>query len=368
MRVLIITHNYSIYGASRSLRTMLKPIYEHWDIDIVVPKRIINKVDINKIGIWFNIPTSKIYPFALPFSNIYKGKAKTGFFFSCLNNTKWFFAKRKLYKHIENNNYDLIYLNSLTLCEIIKDRYPFLIHVREIFDNSKKNVPQLLNKAKGIIFIDESTAHPFKRKIQNQYWILNNPFDMTGINKLEEPRLKINITNKNKVIFAMIGAITEDKGIAFVISSFIKSKIDATLLIVGNGEAHYLSDCKKLANNNANIIFYGEEENIDKIYAAIDYVVRGEPYQCIGRTVYEALFAGCNTIVPNETLSYNNFFENDKFKNQIHLYQPRNQDQFIDLLKELSNIKLINKIGQSNVMQYFHDFNQIVQIIIKENV
>lgn len=368
MRVLVVTHNYSIYGASRSLRTMLKPMDENWEIDIAVPKRIIKDTDNRMISKWFNVPEKRIFSFALPFSNIYKGKSKYGFLFSLINNVRWWFQKRKFYKHLNANNYDIIYLNSLTLCKSISEKYPFLIHIREIFDDSANNISQILNKSKGIIFIDDATAYPFQKKLCTQNWILNNPYDMTGINSIKKPKLKIKISDSKKVIFAMIGAITEDKGINYVITTFINSNINAYLLIVGKGEAHFVAWCKKLAKNTPNIIFYGEEENIDNIYAEIDYIVRGEPYECIGRTVYEALYAGCNAIVPSNTLKYDCFFEKEKFQNKIHLYQPRNHEQLTILLNKLANIKILNKTGYSNTAEYYQYFNEITKLIINRNV
>ena len=95
-----------------------------------------------------------------------------------------------------------------------------------------------------------------------------------------------------------------------------------------------------------------------------DYIIRGESYFCVGRTMYEGLYSGCDAIIPGEDKDKNDLFEYEKFKNKIYLYQPGNSQELEHLLEKLSHQKVYNKTCLSNVDEYVGQFNNFIQSLV----
>ncbi len=365
VRGLFLTHDISNYGASRSLQLLLNN-YRDIHIDLIVRKNLFRKdVSIQDIRSRFGPHIAVIARHYLPFDHCYKYRPDN----SCkitlqriINRIVWRATRSRVYDIIEKGNYDFIHLNSLVLHPVITPGYPFVIHMRDIYDQSSLHALINVKKAKGVIFIDETTREPFLNVSLSHSIVLNNPFDMTLLN--EYTKRHFNWPERDftkRIIFSIIGGVTEKKGVDFIIRSFMKLRNDnARLLIVGRGEKDYESLCRRIALQDKRIIFWGEERDILKIYSISDYILRGEEYQCIGRTIYEGLYASCQVIIPAEVVNRKPMFEFDTFKQAIHFYQPRNEHELSDLLKRLSLIKVRKLSFYSNVDVYVRQFHQFI--------
>jgi hypothetical protein len=135
----------------------------------------------------------------------------------------------------------------------------------------------------------------------------------------------------------------------------------ARLLLVGRSyQPAMQAKLERLAAGDRRIIFWGEERDIAQVYTLTDYVLRGEAYPCIGRTIYEALFSGCGVVIPGDRASHE-LFEYERFADRIHFYRPRDRDGFVAALDALAGKKQLVKRGESNVQRYVAEFDRFVR-------
>lgn len=348
-KYLFITHDTSIYGASRSLQTLLKNI--NVEYDLVIQKKLRSSNNIDDIKTFFGGNASNIYEFYLPFEECFIGRNKNKKFvnkiFDYVKSIFYKLNKHKIYRLIDKNNYTAIHLNSIVLYPLIDNKSPFFIHIRELFDGvTKNNLMQFLQKAEGIIFIDNEVAKPFIENITEKSLILNNPFDMRNMQKYP-----LN-SDKNLTIFSIIGAITEEKGVDFIIKVFLStSNLNYRLYVVGNGSSEFVEKCKNFAKNDNRIIFYGEEKEIEKIYAISNCIIRGEDIPRVGRTIYEGLYAGCSVLIPysEDMIKIDDY---EKFKDKIIFYSPRNITSCKEVFETNTFEKNCNIDKMTNIEEY----------------
>lgn len=187
--------------------------------------------------------------------------------------------------------------------------------------------------------------------------VLNNPFNqklVLDVN-LEETKHKYNL--KEETIFLFVtDQLLPVKGLDFIVNAFIKSGCkNARLLVAG-------STCPSKYKKYKNIQFLGKVMDMEEIYAISDYVLRGEPYFAIGRTVYEGLYSGCNIIIPgNSVLDKNKIFEQQKFSDNIIFYEPRNLNELSEIIRKREFIKKKAVLGLSNEEQYVKKFKQFIK-------
>lgn len=358
-KALFITHDTTLYGASRSLQTLLQH-YSDTAFDLVVNKRLVRKNDFDEIRRRFGPRVGEIMEYYLPFDLCYKGKDPNSALVLA-NRFLWARNKKRFYQMLEEKQYAFIHLNSLILHPLITEQFPFILHVREIFDGSSDVITASFVKAKGLIFIDEATKAAFPENELPFHTILNNPFDMTGGQNTDPEPLRRQLGIGDKTVCSIIGTVIENKGVDFVIRAFRESKEkNIVLLIVGRADAKYLSVCKELAGGDERILFYGEEPDISKIYGISDFILRGEAYPCIGRTIYEGLYSGCNVMVPGVAhRDRDSFFDFESFQKRIFFYEPRNLPALVSLLNEAGKNRVLAREYSSNItphLKHFQDF------------
>lgn len=374
MKGLFVIHSTNmIYGASKSLAQLLNNI--NCEYDIIFPKSLSDNITDDDIRKVYGSKIKKIYRLWLPYERCFVGKGKLNISdFSGLKQTIKYsirqivskIFKYKLYKIIDNEKYDFVYLNSLTLYPLINRRHNSFIHVREVVDTSSITFGKIvskLNRASGVVFIDYATQLPFSGYVANEL-VLNNPFDMSKLSliKAEEVYLKYSI-NKSKTIFTILGTVSEMKGVEFIIRCYIKANITNTILfIVGNSNNEYGKKCKELGGNYNDIVFVEELEDPSEIYRISDYILRGDSIFAIGRTVYEGLYSGCNIIIQgNKDSDSNKIFEYQKYKDNIFFYSPRNDEDLIKVIKNRASIKVNTRNYESNINSYIETHEKYIR-------
>ena len=365
LKALFVTHNYGLYGASKSLQLLLKNNADV-DVTLIIPrKEILTKRDRDKIGQKFGTDGSRVLQFFLPWNHCFEGRktdrrSKT---IVWLKNMLWKTNRHAFYREIRNGGYDYIHLNSPVLCDLIDAAYPFVIHIREFIDLPSDWIIKQIQRANGVIFIDRSVSLPFRGVRLKDAVILSNPVDMRPVQHYprSEPSLE------NSVVVSMIGRIEESKGAAFVIETFRKTPAPQLRLLVVGGkgdgtQSDYVQNCCKIAADDSRIVFWGEEKDILKIYALSDYVIRGDVDFRMGRSILEALYSDCRVIVPSsdpEIIKKDT--ELNKFQKNVHLYLPRDQTSLGDLLLSLGHLKVAKKHFNSNVSDYVKRFNEYMK-------
>ena len=373
-KILFITHASSNlnYGAARSLGLLLRNISYPFDIMfpiIPISRNIISRSYLKEYcgssvqNIFFNI----LLPFNYNaiFGEKYHRTSNDSILKEYIKKYAYTLSKFFLRNIIRIGKYKYIHLNSLGFSDLIDKNQNYIIHVREVFSGSNiefENVSRHLSLAKLVIFIDHSTYLPF-REINMNYVILENPFDMRYVQEIKTEDLisKYNI-DTNKVIVSILGVIDPIKGVDFVIDAYNHAKNEnLILLVVGRYEnKNYYENCINIANNNPNIIFTGDLKNPGEIFKISDYILRGDDIFCIGRTVNEGLYSGCNAIIPYSPDSEVNLsIFDEKYHEKIKLYIARDLNSLADVLNKCTKVNQESREYVSNLEEYVTKFKAV---------
>ncbi|HUS31999.1 MAG TPA: glycosyltransferase family 4 protein [Kofleriaceae bacterium] len=361
LKILFCTHTVQLGGAARSLREIIR----NWDveIDLAVP-RWANADDDTQIRAFFGERVQRIHHLWLPWSEVYVGRppirlsARTHLLFPLT----WRAQQRSFEKLVRTERYDGVHLNSLVLHPMLRADAPMTFHVREILAEQHAVVRADAARARGVVFIDEATKKPFEPRLPAKHIVLNNPVDMTSVGTPPpDAARKLGGNPDDLTIFTMVGTLNDEKGVPFAIEAFRQVKSpDVRLVLVGSTPPVLADRIRTLAAADKRIIVWGEERNIESIYTLADYVVRGEPYHCVGRTVYEALYAGCGVVIMGDAITQQ-LFEFERFSDRIHFYPPRNAKAFAEVIEGLAGKKRTAKRGESNVERYITEFDRFIR-------
>ena len=356
MKILFINHSSNfIYGGTKSLVQMLNNLYKEIEYDLVLPKSLKTIDETQNIEDFIKKRPGKLFRCWLPYKKCYlshksmslKGKVATS-----IQTAMYYLNKTKI--------------NSLIMYPIVDNKNRYFIHIREIFEGDHREYRHILKKLKnavGVIFIDTGTEKPFIGKLKN-YIVLNNPFDMSGVIDIDENLVEdeLGIKTKDKIVFSVIGMITEGKGIEFIIKVFMKiNNPDLLLLIVGNEKNKYAQNCIKNAKRDKRIKFIGEIKDINKIYKITDCVLRGDEKFGIGRTIYEGLYSGCNVILPGDK-NKDTIFDEELFLNRVGFYSPRDEEELF-LKINMFAFKVRERSCKSNIDKYLKGWSNYVYSI-----
>jgi hypothetical protein len=352
MKILFVNHDVSRYGAAASLSLMLRN-NDEISFDMIVPqfaapkeKEIRKRFNLQSGNLWFlNLikdmscytgETCKKYPL---------GKRLRIYFNTRIGYLKFLYI-------LDKGNYDLVYINSLVLYKYVVKNTKCIIHIRERYQPAGKAIEKYINLAAGVIFIDNATFTPFSGLITTNYRIINNPFDMT---RLQGQKIPVHFAGRdlrNKTVFSIIGQVNLTKGVLDVVLAFLAVKHrDIILFIAGNGQTKVVKAIAELCAKDDRVVRLGHLEHVAGLYNITDYLIRGERYQCIGRTTIEALFAGCSVMVPGQG-AYEEFGSClDRFKDKINFYTPGEFSSLTRLISGHANQKRGKREYFSNVTE-----------------
>jgi len=363
MRVLFVTHDISNYGASRSLQSLISYLrLENVHCELVVRNKLFGNIDKDDIKRRFHV--EDVHCLWIPFWNCYVGRKEAlnikeklwMLFVNCLI----FFTKNQLLKLARAQRFDVIHLNSIVLLKLTEASFPIIVHVRELLDKEFQNEAAIhLKCCGGAICIDDIVHEPIKDITINNSLILPNPFELNDQSDWTpgEKQTKLLATIKGKFIVTIVGRVTAEKGINFLLDFLQFFRDDRfVLLVVGDGEL--ISNCKRFSIDDPRLIVYGEEENIQFIYKIANLVIRGEDIPRIGRTVYEAVFAGSLVLLPGNSADYP-LELCEKYPSQVFFYKTRDvrdfSKQVLDLL-EKGTIERKEKISSPYVTTELLEF------------
>jgi glycosyltransferase involved in cell wall biosynthesis len=236
-----------------------------------------------------------------------------------------------------------------------------VIHVRERYETKSKSVVRYIKKAAGVIFIDKATFDPFFEYKLKKYAIINNPFDMTSLQNLSGRDAFEGIELKNTTVFSMIGQVNASKGILDVVRAFHNVDNQKIILFIAGNCSEVLRDSiAKACGDDPRIKVLGHRNSVLELYAVTDYLIRGELYQCIGRTMIEALFAGCAVLVPGME-PYQEFGEClELFTDKINFYPPGDFSALSSLIAACVGRKIKERKYYSNVAVHVQQLNSFL--------
>lgn len=363
MRILFVTHDVSIYGASRSLQTLIAALPDDVSCDLVVPQSLFGSVDVGAIRAQFQDRVGRIILRPLPFFNAFVGKKPN----LTLKDKLWLFTvawltrmtRKSFLRLVKEGGYDAVHLNSLVLVGLCDKSCKSYLHVRELWDGEGRAwLRKCVSNATGVIFIDHVVRKPFAEFQIQRSIILENPINMLGVGDKAPIQLPSHTMARirGRVVFAIIGKVTAEKGISFILDAIagIKGELKKfVLVIVGDGELRNL--CQNASATDDHIVYWGEEPDMTKIYSIADYVIRAEDEPRVGRTVYEAIFAGCSVILPGTPSDYPKTISVE-FSDRVHYYAARDKAKFVQTLIDASQNSPYRGTPISNASNYAQQF------------
>ena len=249
---------------------------------------------------------------------------------------------------------DIVHLNSPVLCgigyrtfkKIPKALRPKLIlHVRDVIkQNLSMAERQYFSIIDDFVCIDNSTLEAVYKNL----WLENgqrvhlqgNPFtrDLNNVKKIFAQKTTV---QKNILNIAIVGALIEDKGVLDLCKFVLESVHSVRLFIVGDGDLR--QEVLKLAQrSNGKIHYLGETEDLyhTDFYESIDILFRADLSFRVGRTVFEAIYCGCNVALPFTGSKIDvSLGELTRFRNAVHLWQ-RSADGFEQIISQFKLRKI----------------------------
>jgi glycosyltransferase involved in cell wall biosynthesis len=397
--LLIINHvdYYSTYGAATSMRMHVNLLLSsNSGISNIY---IINRVSFLKylFGFFSNTKAHNqkvvlMNLWAIPFDNNYDGSSDISdklffnkislFFRKIIYSILFWNSKRVIYNLIKKNNVDIVHLNSSVLVDLaeclrkkksLNDRLIIIMHIRD-FVSEKMSLEKVkkFNYVDTFICIDSATKNRFLYALKSlnireeKIFVLQNLFEKSSSNK----RLFFHESLfTDKIKFAIVGRVSELKGVLFVINSFISAGLkNAILYIIGSGEGEYFSEVIAKCRIYPNILVYHQGiKNISEstFYSDIDVIVRGDESFRTGRTVYEAIINGSKVIMPGVVDDLLNDIDLYHFKNEILLYNQNSQESLVDIFRRIEKSSLYLKksdysyIFKKNRINYLNTLMEI---------
>lgn len=366
MKVLIVMHSSNtVYGAAKSLQKLIQN--SNWDIDIIYPNSFFHPVGTDIISEYSGIEESHIHRLFLPF----RRRAVYDEPFN-LKEALWEAGKRifewsdyfKLKRIVRKGEYDYVLLNSIVLYPIVNISHNIVVYVREMVNMNSgcyKKILKSLQDAKKVIFIDKAITRPFEQSGVD-YRVINNPFDMSMTCAIDPSTEKASLgIDESYIIVSILGTVSPDKGIDFLVKAFSKlERHDILLLVVGKGNKEYYDYCISLSHHS-NVMFLGELGDIYKVYAISDYIIRADLFFATGRTVFEGLYSGCDVIMQKDKDSdVSSIAHYDKFKDNIHFYNTRDENSLIELLNQIKKPSYKTRKEFSNIQEYISQINEYI--------
>jgi hypothetical protein len=382
MIILIINHIEfdSTYGAATSLRKHLE-LFKEKDIDnkfnFIVLNRVpfkelfFNNKKIQNLEKKYNIEIKNFW--GLPFEGNFDGAdidVKRKNFLKLIKNViiKIFYKYSliKIIKIIQQKEISIVHFNSSVLIKIANDiksiltiNSPyFILHVRDFLRNdlNKKQI-ESFNIINKFVCIDLSTQIKLFEVLGKNYFnksvVLQNLFlrpDNKVVNRVYIPE-----KFKNSIKYLIVGRISRLKGVKFVLNTFLKSKNNTVLIIIGDGDGDYYKEVCDISNfNKDKVLLLNEISSLSDtdIYSISDFLIRGDESFRTGRTVYEALSYNTKIILPGNKFDLDSDNDLKYFTNDIILYKPNSETDLLKIFNYTSNQK---PIFNSNSDQYFQE-------------
>lgn len=361
-KILIFTHDSSLYGASKSLLTLIdywKKKQSEIEILVLLPYKGIIEHNLKSSGI--NYKVVDIPRVDYKFKNqSFLSILKMWLRFSCNENK----AIKIISKITEEFQPDIIYTNTSVIGTGYKIsrifKKPFVWHVREFGweDYKLKYLPSLKihrNKIKNspTIFVSKALQNYWLAgDVKKHSQVIYNGFIENEAS--ETPNRKI---PENEIIIGILGAIMPGKGQLEAIKAIdiLNQKgIKATLEIYGSAfDKNYETELKLFLEKNNHlkncIKFCGFNNNPKEIYDRISIMLNCSVSEGFGRTIVEAMLEKI-PVVANNAGAIPEIIE--------HYYNGLIYNQTPESLAEKLEILINNKILWSNLTENAFNFAQ----------
>lgn len=147
-------------------------------------------------------------------------------------------------------------------------------------------------------------------------------FKPISIEEKKRERAKLGFL-ENDIIFISVGNLNSGKNPETIIRAFLDLEFSNRYKLVFLGTGPLAVNCKKMSENNPNIIFKGHVNNVTKYLAISDFFVSASLAEGLPNSVLEAMSCGLPVLLSNiephkEILKFNSnagcFFETKNYK------------------------------------------------------
>lgn len=371
MKALFIIHCQDpIYGASRSVGNLIRNLDA--DVDIIFPIKVKRdgRITLEQIKKFYGLRVQHVWYLPQParLTLCVDSVPITHRIKSWIKDVLYILAKCR-YRYIyRQGKYDFIHLNSVTLYPMLEKEYPMLLHVRESVSKKQRfhdrRFKKRLEAAHGIIYIGEEERRCCPNVCVPAITLIN-PYDQRNVKSVDVRKAyaRFGLTGK-ETVYSLIGGITPDKGVYFIIEAFRKANLaNAVLLIVGKDPNHlgYEKKAKELAKGISSIRFIGEIEDTEVVFRITDYVLRGGMVTGAGRTSFEGLYSGCGVILQGKREENLSTMELPlELEKNVYFYPIRNENGLIQTFQDTVGKKMENRTYRTNILEYVKRFVEFV--------
>ncbi len=350
MKILVISHvsPLSPYGAATSIKNHIECIRRNFDVVTFYNENFPSRRDR-----FFCFKISPNYTF-------FSGGVFKRWVYRIRN---WLISLTHL-NVIESSRYDLIHFNSLVLIrnvvDVLSKTYrskPYIVfHVREVLDLDQLQVVDHQNLEKVDLFICvDSVTEKSLLSVNEEYntVVITNPVQV-NLSVLHPSYNDLSERFLGKKVLAIIGTITPDKGVEFILRAFQSISTNCCLLIIGENQSSYAKSLLAKYSSNNDIIAVGEINDVSEsgIYKVIDVLIRAEEFFCVGRTTLEALYSGIKILQPCDLEEQANNDLTELFDSKLlNYYIPRNIDSFVSAIDDIDFSRSTTNTG-SNLSLY----------------
>jgi glycosyltransferase involved in cell wall biosynthesis len=357
VNIVFITHDISLYGANRSMISLIEGLKsQNINAYVIIPDHGIIESELKEKNIEYTVIKIQWW-----MSN----DKKTGFKYI---NYKYRALKRlirniliipKLIKQIKYWKTDIIYSNSslifigIMLAKIM--RLPHIWHLREFgkldfglnFDWGHSLSKYIINKSDIIIAISESIKNYYStRKNLHKFFIVYN--GIATEREFIEIRTRVQKYKKKEphnFTFGFLGRINFSKGYQEALRALaivVKKYPDVKLIIAGDGDIDNAKNLSKDLGIMGNVVLAGLVNDTSDIYLNVDATLMCSRYEALGRVTIESMMymrpvigydqAGTSEIIKNNItgLLYNGD-HHDLANKMIRLIEDRElADSFVD--------------------------------------
>ena len=309
MKIAFITHYTDLYGANRSLLSLIDGLNKHnVKSHVVIPQEgeIVGELNdrqipfvILPVKLWVSPDKTQCY---LPqyLDRFLRRK------YNALNHL-WqnILILPSLIKHLIDWDIDLLYTNSgVTPIGAMAAKYlkiPHIWHLREFIDLDY-NYHHDFGKAIFHYFVSKADAQIVVSKAIGRYFFGNSPpktlhniYDgialIAQFDRLDR-QAQTEIYSDNIFRFAIVGRIRKQKGQMDAIKAFAelaKYHSEVRLLVVGDGNIEAARSLVRELNIENKVEFWGYTKDVDRAYMAADAVLVCSANEAMGRVTIEAM-------------------------------------------------------------------------------
>lgn len=359
IKILVFAHDALLYGASRSLLTLIEGLKNNYNIEFLVL--------LPSNGVLENIFEEKNISF------------KTIYFPVCFTISKpknWLQSIKQQSEYKKDVNTilpnimdvarqfspDIIYTNtsvvSIGFTVAKKLNVPHVWHIREFGDldynftylPSRRKVEKLIRQNKHNIFVSKNLRTHWCGKILNNSLVIYNGVASSATNY--SPR-SFPVSDRNFNI-GLLGALTSGKGQGIAIQAIIQLKTrfpQLKLFLYGEvSDNNFRKELLKIIdtdNGEGTVTIMPFENNQEKIYSNLDLLLNCSVMEGFGRTIIEAMERGIPVIAnasggPKEIIRHK---ENGML---YHQTVESLQDAIIELIE---NKELYERIAQAGLIE-----------------